>query len=100
MVAAMATTQLVRTSTLDPLLHARRHESQTELENFLSETEMKKWQLNHEEVLKNRAEKAEKKLTKKQGNGQQKEEPVSTDQSTDERVDLGSKSIESLTEEE
>ncbi len=43
MVAAMATTQLVRTSTLDPLLHARRHESQTELENFLSETEMKKW---------------------------------------------------------
>lgn len=64
------------------------------------EIEMKKWQLNHEEVLKNRAEKAEKKLTKKQEDGQPKEEPVSIDQSTDERVDLGSKSIESLTEEE
>jgi len=64
------------------------------------EIEMKKWHLNHDEVLKNRAEKAEKKLTKKQGDGQSKEEPVSIDQSTDERVDLGSKSMESLTEEE
>ena len=64
------------------------------------EIEMKKWQLNHEEVLKNRAEKAEKNLTKKQRDGQTKEEPVSIDQSTNERVDLDSKSIESLTEEE
>ena len=64
------------------------------------EIEMKKWQLNHEEVLKNRAEKAEKNPTKKQRDGQTKEEPVSIDQSTNERVDLDSKSIESLTEEE
>ena len=64
------------------------------------EIEMKKWQLNHEVVLKNRAEKAEEKLTKKQGDPQIKEDPNAKDQSTDERVDLDSKGTESLTEEE
>ena len=44
--------------------------------------------------------KKQKKLTKKQGDPQLKEDPNAKDQSTDERVDLDSKGTESLTEEE
>lgn len=43
LVAAMATTQLARSSTLDPLLHEHEADTQAKLEDFLSESSMAKW---------------------------------------------------------
>ena len=63
-------------------------------------TEMKKWELNHEEVLKNRDEKEEKKLAKKQKDSKLKANTNLSDKSTGEIEDLESKSKESSAEEE
>ena len=52
LIAAMATTQKVRTSTLDPLLHDHHDQSWRELENFLSEEALGKWRQVYQEALK------------------------------------------------
>ena len=62
--------------------------------------EMKKWELNREEVLKIRDEKAEEKLAKKQRDSKLKDDTNSSDKPISEIEDLGSKSTESSSEEE
>lgn len=54
MVAAMATTQLAREEVLDPLLHECGSDSQTKLQNFLSETAMEKWRTVFHAALRSR----------------------------------------------